>query len=77
MLDGLHCRECSFNDVTFVWHGTAPYMLEHPTFVRDAQGGVNIRFLSDNPITFFAMQFLRNTGGFIPGLEMSVHPGRL
>jgi hypothetical protein len=75
MLDGLHCHDCSFDNVTFVWHGTTPYMLEHPHFVRDAQGGVDIILLSDNPIVFYAVQFLRGTGGFIPGLELKLHPG--
>jgi hypothetical protein len=76
-LDGLHCRECSFNDVTFEWRGTAPYILEHPNFVRDAQGGVNIRMLSDNPIAELTIGFLHNVGATIPGFQFRLHRGNL
>jgi hypothetical protein len=49
-LDGLHCRECSFEDVVLLWRGIAPYVLEHPTFVPNTQGQIEINIRSDNPI---------------------------
>jgi len=75
MLDGLRCHECSFDNVTFVWHGTAPYVLEQSIFVPDAQGGSTVKFQSDNPIVFYTMEFVKRTGGYVPGFKSGVFPG--
>jgi hypothetical protein len=74
-LDGLHCRDCSFEDVVLAWRGTAPYILEHPTFVPNREGEVEINFRSDNPIAWGTAALLKMTGGLRPGVQLTPRQG--
>jgi hypothetical protein len=73
ILDGLRCRGCRFNDVTFVWNGTAPFDLLDTTFVAP-KGTINLRFQSSNPIVSGTIALMRDIGGLLPGVELQTQP---
>ena len=69
-LDGLHCRNCTFDDVVLLWHGTTPFILDNPTFVRNAQGTINYNIRTDNPIFFLYDLLLHDVGATEPRLQL-------
>jgi hypothetical protein len=61
-LDGLRCHKCIFDDVVLLWQGTAPFILDTPTFVKDDQGKVEYNIRSDNPIIMGTEVPLKDVG---------------
>ena len=73
-LDGLRCNQCSFNDVTLQWDGTAPFDLRDVRLIPGPQGLLNIRLQSDNLIVTGTLELVHRLGGTIPNYEITPRP---
>jgi hypothetical protein len=69
VLDGTAYRNCRFENVTFVFNGTAPFEL-----TRNTISG-RIQVTSDNPVVLGTMGWLKGIGMIPAGVEMTAPPG--
>ncbi len=85
ILDGLRCLECTFDNATLQWNGTAPFDLVNSIFItphrQTAPGepaprgpGPNISLQTSNPIIASTLTFLTVTGAMVPGLRFQMQP---